>query len=354
MNASAAPAPSHTPVLAERVVDLLAVGPGRRYVDCTLGLGGHSRAIAAAGGQVLGIDLDPAALAAAGRALASWSGVRLVRGNFSDLLSLAAAQGWASVDGILLDLGLCSLHVDDPGRGFSFTSPALADMRFDPDAPLTANDLLNDLAEEDLADLIRRGGEEPAARPIARAIVARRPIESARMLADVVAAAVGHRHGVGTHPATRTFQALRLEVNQELDRLHAVLPRTLDLLAPGGRLVVIAYHSLEDREVKQFLQRESRDCICPAGLPECRCGHRAVLRLLNRHPERPDPGEVARNRRARSARLRAAERLSWPAGPVGYSHLSPGPFPVREGELPPRNRGHKLPSPRRGGTEGEV
>ncbi|MBI2911990.1 MAG: 16S rRNA (cytosine(1402)-N(4))-methyltransferase RsmH [Chloroflexi bacterium] len=308
MSAAAPVAPHHAPVLVERVVDLLAVRPGGRYVDGTVGLGGHSQAIAAAGGQVLGIDLDPAALAAAERALASSRSVRLVRGDFSDLLSLASAHGWPSVDGILLDLGLCSLHVDDPERGFSFTSLVPPDMRFDPEAPLTAADLTNELTEEELARLIRRGGEEPAARAIARAIVAHRPITSASFLAEVVAGAVGRRRR-DIHPATRTFQALRLAVNQELDRLHAVLPQTLDLLAPGGRLVVIAYHSLEDREVKQFLQRESRDCICPAGLPDCMCGHRATLRLLTRHPERPDAGEVARNRRARSARLRSAERL---------------------------------------------
>ena len=353
---------THTPVLLERVVELLAVRPGRRYVDCTLGLGGHSRAIAAAGGQVLGIDLDPAALAAAGRALASWSSVRLVRGDFSDLVSLASAHGWSAVDGILLDLGLCSLHVDDPERGFSFRSPASPDMRFDPEAPLTAADLINELTEEELAQLIRRGGEEPAARAIARAIVAHRPITSASFLAEVVAGAAGHRRGAGIHPATRTFLALRLEVNQEVDRLQAVLPQTLDLLAPGGRLLVIAYHSLEDRVVKQFLQRESRDCICPAGLPDCMCGHRATLRLLTRHPERPDAAELARNRRARSARLRAAERLAAHLGPSGDPDPSPGPlrqaqgglFPAREGELTTRNRARKLPSPGRGGIEGEV
>lgn len=333
MSAYAAPTPSHTPVLAERVVDLLAVGPGRHYVDCTLGLGGHTRAIAAAGGQVLGIDLDPAALALAERELGSWSSVSLVRGDFCDLVSLASAHGWATVDGILLDLGLCSLHVDDPERGFSFTSPAAPDMRFDPAAPLTAADLINDLAEADLAQVIREGGEEPAARSIARAIVAHRPITSARMLADVVAGASGHRRGSGIHPATQTFQALRLEVNQESIRLRAVLPRAVGLLAAGGRLAVIAYHSLEDRAVKQFLHRESHDCICPPGLPDCMCDHRATLRILTRHPERPAAAELALNRRARSARLRAAERLS----------LS---------ELPPRDRGRKHPSPARGGIEG--
>ncbi|MBI2910830.1 MAG: 16S rRNA (cytosine(1402)-N(4))-methyltransferase RsmH [Chloroflexi bacterium] len=316
MSALAPVVPRHEPVLAERVVGLLAVRPGGHYVDGTVGLGGHSRAIAAAGGQVLGIDLDPAALAAAAEGLASWSGVSLVRGDFSDVLSLASGHGWPSVDGILLDLGLCSIHVDDPERGFSFTSPVAPDMRFDPEAPLTAADLTNELTEEELARLIRRGGEEPAARAIARAIVAHRPITSASSLAEVVAGAAGRRRR-DIHPATRTFQALRLAVNQELERLHAVLPQTLDLLAPGGRLVVIAYHSLEDREVKQFLQRESRDCLCPAGLPECRCGHRATLRLLTRHPERPDAAELARNRRSRSARLRAAERLPGPANPGG-------------------------------------
>lgn len=314
-NATAVPA-THLPVLAERVVELLNVQPGRRYVDCTLGLGGHSRAIAAAGGAVLGIDLDPAALSEARPALSPWNSVALVRGDFADLTSLAWAHGWPAVEGILLDLGLCSLHVDDPGRGFSFNSPVPPDMRFDPEAPLTATHLINELTEEELAQLIRRGGEEPAARSIARAIVARRPITSARSLAEVVAGAVRRRR-FDIHPATRTFQALRLAVNQEIERLQAVLPQTLKLLAPGGRLVVIAYHSLEDREAKRFLQRESRDCLCPPGLPACVCSHRAALWLLTRHAERPGAVEVARNRRARSARLRAAERLPSGAGPTG-------------------------------------
>jgi 16S rRNA (cytosine1402-N4)-methyltransferase len=216
--------------------------------------------------------------------------------------------GWVALDGILLDLGASSLQFDRSDRGFSFQKEGPIDMRFDPDSPLTADQLVNDWPESELADALFRYGEEPKSRRIARAIVNARPLHSTVQLAEVIAKAVGGRR-TGIHPATRSFQALRIAVNRELESLEAALPQAMAALKPGGRLAVISFHSLEDRTVKLFFRQESRDCICPPEQLACTCGHKATLKEITRRPIRPSDQEVAANPRARSSRLRVAERL---------------------------------------------
>jgi len=233
--------------------------------------------------------------------------VALVHSSFADLGQVAREHGWHAVDGILLDLGLSSDQLADEARGFSFAGRGL-DMRFNPTRGEPASALLNELSPEELADLLYRYGEERASRRIARAIVAGRPIQSAQQLADVVAKARGGRRGK-IHPATQTFQALRIAVNDELGALEVVLPQAVELLKPGGRLAVITFHSLEDRIVKNFYRMESRDCICPIEQLVCTCGHRATLRIITTKPIEPTAAEVTANPRARSAKLRAAEHL---------------------------------------------
>ncbi len=308
----AAGAGSHTPVLYQQVLSALAPRAGGRHIDGTVGAGGHAAGIleaSAPDGELLGLDRDPAALTRARDRLARFSErAHLVQRSFAEMHLAAAALHWTTVSGVLLDLGLSSLQVDDPSRGFAFRLEGPLDMRFDPGQPTTAGDLLNGLSEADLADLIWRFGEEPRARRLARRIVEARPLRTTTELAEIVAdAAVGRRSRI--HPATRVFQALRIAVNGELEALRAGLDRALGLLAPGGRLAIIAFHSLEDRIVKEFIRRESRDCICPPGQPVCTCGHIATLRAVTRKPVTPDPSEVTANPRARSAKLRVAERL---------------------------------------------
>lgn len=301
----------HTPVLLQEVMDLLAPQPGGRYVDATGGGGGHSLALlerSAPDGRVLTLDADAVAVERLRRVLAPF-GERstVVHANFRQLATVARCAGFDAVDGVLLDLGLSSDQLADSSRGFSFAAEGPLDMRFDRDQALTAADLVNGLSEAELADLIYTLGEDRLARRIARAVVAARPIRSAGHLADVIAQAVGRRERI--HPATRTFQALRMAVNDELGALTEALPQAVDLLRPGGRLAVIAFHSLEDRTVKQFMQREARDCLCPPSVPMCTCGHRATLRLVTRKPVQPGDQEVQRNPRSRSAKLRVAEKL---------------------------------------------
>jgi 16S rRNA (cytosine1402-N4)-methyltransferase len=303
----------HIPVLLREVVEALAVRTGGRYVDCTLGAGGHAEAIleaASPDGELLGIDLDPEALAAARERLAAFGErVTFLEGNFSQVGDLCRERGFAPVQGILFDLGLSSLQLEEESRGFSFQREGPLDMRFSPRQELTAADIVNTYSEEELADLLWRYGEERRSRPIARRIIEERPFRTTTQLAKAVEQAVGRRARGVIHPATRTFQALRIAVNQELLHLETALLQAHGLLGFGSRLVVISYHSLEDRIVKNFLRRESQDCICPPGVPVCVCGHRATLRLVARSVVRPSAAEVAANPRARSARLRVAERL---------------------------------------------
>jgi 16S rRNA (cytosine1402-N4)-methyltransferase len=241
--------------------------------------------------------------------LSSYAGrVELVHSSFTRLVEVARAAHFVPVDGVLFDLGLSSLQLADPARGFAFMADGPLDMRFDPtQVGPTAEELVNLLPLEELATLLLRYGEERYARRIAEAIVAARPLHTTQELAGVIEQAVRRRERI--HPATRTFQALRIAVNDEIDGLKLALPQAVEVLAPGGRLAVICFHSLEDRPVKRFMRRESRDCICPPELPVCTCDHRAKLRLVARKPIRPTADEVVANPRARSARLRVVERI---------------------------------------------
>jgi 16S rRNA (cytosine1402-N4)-methyltransferase len=301
----------HEPVLLDAVLQALAPRPGGRYVDATLGLGGHTKALLEAclpNGRVLGIDRDEAVLKEALHRLNNLTErLMAVVGDFSDLETIAQDHGFTDVDGILMDLGVSSPQLDDAARGFSFQASGPLDMRMDQRSDLTAADIVNDWSEEEISHILWEYGEERYARKIARAICAERPIADTGALADLVARVIGRRERI--HPATRTFQALRIVVNDELGALERALPQVLDLLAVGGRLAVIAFHSLEDRIVKRFIRREASDCICPPRLPMCVCGHKATLRPVTTKPVRASAEEVARNPRSRSARLRVAERI---------------------------------------------
>jgi 16S rRNA (cytosine1402-N4)-methyltransferase len=261
-------------------------------------------------GRLLGLDQDPRAVDRAAERLSTF-GERavIVHSNFLRMDEVVREQAFPAANGILLDLGISSYQLDEASRGFSFLGEGPLDMRMDLEADLTAGEIVNEWPQDELADLIYQFGEEPGSRRIARAIVAARPIASTGQLAALVERALGGRRGQRTHPATRTFQALRIAVNDELGVLEAALPTAVSLLAPGGRLAVITFHSLEDRLVKHFFQRESQDCICPPGLPTCQCHHRATLRRVSRKPIQPSTEEIAENPRSRSAKLRIAERL---------------------------------------------
>lgn len=307
----------HMPVMPDETLSALQPHAGGRYLDGTLGGAGHTRLLldaSAPDGRVLAIDADPLALErarsllpepiAAGRLI-------LVHGNFARMGELASAADFAPVDGILLDLGLSSDQLADRERGFSFSHDAPLDMRFDTTRGISAADLVNTLPEDELADLLWRYGDERRSRAIARRIGEarqRQPITRTGELARLVAGVVHGRPG-GIHPATRTFQALRIAVNDELASLEAALPAAVDLLRPGGRLAVISFHSLEDRIVKRFFQQEERGCVCPPELPECVCGRVPRLRIVTRHPLTASETETATNPRARSAKLRVADKL---------------------------------------------
>ena len=313
MTAISQPIVGHTPVMVQEVLRALAVQPGGLYVDCTVGGGGHAEAVleaASPGGLLLGIDADPTALDLSRARLARFGDAALlVEGNFRDVATICRAHGFAPVHGVLLDLGLSSLQLSDEARGFSFQTEAPLDMRFSPQQSLTAADIVNTYPEQELAALLWRYGQERHSRAIARRVVRERPLRTTVELARAVQKAVGQGRRFHIHPATRTFQALRIAVNAELENLTLALGQARELLGYGGRLVVISYHSLEDAIVKDFLRREARDCICPPDTPVCVCGHKATLRPVTRGALRPHPAEVAINPRSRSARLRAAERL---------------------------------------------
>jgi 16S rRNA (cytosine1402-N4)-methyltransferase len=310
--------------MPRETLDALQPRAGGRYVDGTLGGAGHTRLLldaSAPGGHVLAIDADPLALERA-RALLpdaiAAERLTLVHGNFARMGELAAASDFAPVDGVLLDLGLSSDQLADRERGFSFVQDAPLDMRFDTTRGVSAADLVNTLPADELADLLWRYGEERRSRAIARRIAEarqRQPITRTGELARLVAGVVHGRPG-GIHPATRTFQALRIAVNDELGSLEVALPAALDLLRAGGRLAIISFHSLEDRIAKRFFQQEERGCICPPELPECVCGRAPRLRIVTRHPLVASDDEVAANPRARSAKLRVAEKVADTTDPV--------------------------------------
>ena len=302
----------HIPVMISELVSGLGIVPGGRYVDGTVGAGGHARAVleaSAPGGRLLGLDADPEAIRLAEANLHDLSGsFALVNANFSTLESVCKTYRFADADGLYLDLGLSSMQLEEPQRGFSFQRDEALDMRFNPAQQLTAADIVNKLPEEELARVLWLYGEERRSRAIARRIVQRRPIATTGELARLVRSAYPPKR-YRTHPATKTFQALRIKVNDELANLEEVLRAAVRVVRPGGRLAVMSYHSLEDRIVKRFFQEESKDCICPPRLPVCACSHRASLRVVNRRVITPSEDEVQRNPRSRSAKLRVAERV---------------------------------------------
>ena len=309
----------HLPVMPVEVLGTLAAAPGSLQIDATIGGGGHTERIleaASPDGRVLGLDADQAAIERVALRLARF-GDRLVlrQANFRELASVAPAAGFPAVDGALFDLGLSSFQLADRDRGFGFRAGGALDMRFDTTRGVPASELLATLDADELAALFRKYGEEPSAWKIAKAIVAARstaPIETAEELAQVVESVspVNPRQRRRIHPATRVFQALRIAVNEELDALSEGLAAAVDLLRPGGRLVVLSYHSLEDRIVKRFFAAERRGCVCPPEAPVCVCGHSPRLRLVTRPSMTPTDAEIDANPRARSARLRAVERLA--------------------------------------------
>ena len=307
---------NHRPVLLRETIELLAAERGGLFVDCTVGLGGHSEAIlqASTDAQVLGIDRDEEALELAKQRLAQYgSRFRAVHADFRELTRVLATAKVRQVRGVLADLGVSSLQLDSPGRGFSFRHEAPLDMRMDTSSGETAAELLGRLSEVEIANLIFEYGEEPRSRRIARGIVQRRergqPVATTTDLANAVERAVGRGNKRRIHPATRTFQALRIAVNGELENLDRFLFDAVDHLEPAGRLAVISFHSLEDRIVKRTLQKLSGRCQCPPRLPKCICGARKAIDTLTKRAVAPSAKEIAENPRARSAKLRGAQKI---------------------------------------------
>jgi len=302
----------HVPALYSAVLTYLALGPGDHAIDGTLGGAGHAVGLlqaTAPDGRLLGLDRDPEAIARAKERLAPFSQrVIVVQSSFRKLKAVACEHRFPPADGVLLDLGVSSYQLASPERGVSFVKDGPLDMRFDPKEGPTAADLVNHLPTEELAALLYRFGEEKQSRRIARAIAAARPLQTTRQLAEVITETVGGRRG-RIHPATRSFQALRIAVNDELGALEEALPQAVEVLRPGGRMAVISFHSLEDRLVKRFFRQQAKDCICPPEQPVCTCEHQPTLRIITRRPVQPEEAEIAQNPRARSARLRVVEKL---------------------------------------------
>ncbi len=303
---------AHVPVMVHEALQALAPVEGGSYIDCNLGEGGHTGAIlnSIRSARVLGIDLDYDALARASERLSDWPGQLILHhGNFADLYKIAVSYRHIPVAGVLFDLGLSSAQLDSPDRGFSFRHNSWLDMRFNPDSGLSANDIVNRWSESRLEDTIRKFGEETRAGRVARGIVRNRPIDTTFELANVVIKALNWPTYSRIHPATRTFQALRMAVNEEIGNLERGLEEAVQVLKPGGRLVVISYHSIEDRVAKNFIRRSAASCICPPSIPECVCNSRPSLVPVNKRVIRPTLSETQKNPRARSARMRAAERI---------------------------------------------
>lgn len=299
----------HVPVLLPEVLALLRPEPGDRMLDGTVGLGGHAAEILARilpEGTLFAVDRDTSALSIAEQRLKAVGGsYLLIHDSFDRAL---AREDLPALDGILLDLGVSSMQLDQAPRGFSFAQEGPLDMRMDQTQGRSAADLVNEASEEELSRIFSQYGEEPHSRRVARAVARRRPYRTTGELAAVVAAAAG-RNPSGAHPATRVFQALRIAVNDELGALERALPAAVDRLKPGGRLAIIAFHSLEDRMVKHFIRGEARGCVCPPRIPQCVCGRKPRLKDLTPKPITASPAETASNPRARSAKLRGAEKL---------------------------------------------
>ncbi len=298
----------HIPVLLKEVIEAIKVVPGGQYIDCTLGGGGHSAAILEQGGQVLGIDIDPQAIELARERLHPYGkNAILINESYENLEEICNRTGFHSTRGVLFDLGMSSLQLDDTKRGFSFQHEAPLNMCYNPSQEITAATIVNTFPQKEIADIIKRYGEDRRGNEIARSIVAKRPLNTTLELAATVARAVGTRGRI--HPATKTFQALRIAVNRELERLKIALKQALNVLDIGGRIVVISYHSLEDRLVKDFFRMESQSCLCPPRTPVCICSHHATLKLITKRVVTPTHTEVLANPRSRSAKMRAAERI---------------------------------------------
>ena len=301
----------HVPVLRDETLSYLAAGPGKRFIDGTFGFGGHTSVMLETGAEVLGLDLDGVAFDACQEMAQSEKGLHCCRISFRAMEEALQKNGWDKVDGVLMDLGVSSWQLDDPAKGFSYRSDGPLDLRFNQDQGRTAADLVATLSEVDLADLIWRWGEERGSRRIARKLVRARqeePITTTTRMRDLIEETLPR--GIKSTPVlSRVFQALRIAVNEELEALPEALAQLPRVIKPGGSFVVISYHSLEDRLVKRFIDKEKRDCICPPELPVCRCDHQAVLKPLTRKAVKASKAEEARNPRSRSARLRAASIL---------------------------------------------
>lgn len=304
----------HQAVLLTETIDYLLNDPHGTYVDCTLGGGGHLRLLAqklASDACLIGIDKDQDILEQTRKTL-PFSNLQLIHGDFREIGAILDSLHIKQVHGIMMDLGVSSFQLDEATRGFSFHEDAALDMRMNREQSQSARDVVNEYSEEDLSTILFRYGEEKYARSISRAIVRHRrqaPIETTMELVEIIQNSVPASYRREKHPARKTFQALRIEVNGELDALQEVLPQAVERLCPGGRLCVITFHSLEDRIVKRFMQEKNRDCICPPGLPICVCDHRAELEIISRKPITAGQEELASNSRSRSAKLRVAGKL---------------------------------------------
>ncbi len=304
----------HQPVMPEEILEALQPEPGKIFIDGTLGAGGHSELLlekSSPTGTVTAFDLDPEAIAIAGKRLERYKDrIRIIQDSYTEVKKyLNNKENFA--DGFLLDLGVSSMQIDESERGFSFLKDGPLDMRFSPKQVMTAYDFINEMEEDEIARVLFEYGEERNSRRIASAICRERktaPIRTTTQLAHVIET-VSRNPKEKIHPATRSFQAIRIAVNGEMDAIRDVLPTAIDVLKPGGRLAVISFHSLEDRIVKQFFQRESRDCICPPEQLICTCGHKASIKEITKHPVTAAEDEISRNFRSRSAKLRVAEKL---------------------------------------------
>ncbi len=303
----------HFSVMQQVVIDAILPRSGGVYVDGTLGAGGHTEAILSTSvpdGKVIAFEIDPQAIQIATERLQSFSGrLKIIRDSYCSLPNYLAEE--EPVDGILLDLGVSSMQIDNPERGFSFQKEGPLDMRFNPNQPISAYEIVNQYPEEELARILYVYGEERKSRQIAARICfirKNKPIRTTTELASIIAEAIKQPHQK-IHPATKSFQAIRIAVNGELDAIEQVLPMAVNYLKPGGRLAVISFHSLEDRIVKHFFQSESRNCICPPSQPVCTCGHTASIKVITQHPQTANQDEIENNIRSRSAKLRVAEKI---------------------------------------------